>query len=487
MEVKNKKVVGWSFIILAVIAIGMIIGAMFYILSTVNQFDQVFMHGVTIEDIPIGGLTKDEAFLQVQAKVKDDLQKHSIELVDSKKEKRLNLSFQTLGIVYPIEEVVDKAFLIGHEENFWKRYRNAKTSLEQAVNFEVTYRYDMDMIRDIISNQASIFYKAPQDATIERKNKKFVITPEILGEELDVAKTCTGVEELLKTEKTTGSIEVSLSPIVPTHTANSLQEIQSPISSFYTSYNNADYDRNVNLEVAARKINEVLAPGEVFSLAKHLEPITAAEGYRESKVIVNGRIEEGIGGGVCQIASTLYNAVLLSNLEVTVRKNHSLPVAYVPLGRDATYASGGIDFRFKNNSEYPVFIESYCENNRVYVNIFSHGSLKPSYDDIKFQSEIIEVIPAPPTQYIEDPELLKNTQIQELPPLEGKKVKLYKLYYKNNELIKKEVVDVSYYKPRAEVVKVGTKLLSTSSPNIILPKDNLASGVSEEIVEVPSN
>lgn len=455
METKKNNSVKWISISITVIAIGILIGAMTYIFTSVKAFDQIFTQGVSIQGIDVGGMTREEAYTLVDNELKGNLENQFIEITDEKQQYKINLS--ELGTKYQLEQVVEEAFRIGHEGNLFEKYQNSKSTLNPPKNFQVAYHYELSNVKEVLKGYASHFYVAPIDATIERKNRKFIITPEKSGKELNIDVTSQHIMSALEQEAFNQKVSVTLSEIKPVHTAEALKNVQTPISSFNTSYNNADQDRNTNLQVSAAKINELLAPGEVFELSSHLEPITAAAGYKPSKVIVNGRIEDGIGGGVCQIASTLYNAVLLSNLDITVRRNHSLPVAYVPLGRDATYATGGIDFKFQNNSEYPVFIESYCENNRVYVNIFSHPTLKPEYDEIKFQSEMIEIVDAPPTQYIDDPELPVGTEIQDLAPLQGKKVKLYKLCYKNGELVKKEVVNTSYYKPRAEIIKVGKK------------------------------
>ena len=191
----------------------------------------------------------------------------------------------------------------------------------------------------------------------------------------------------------------------------------------------------------------------------------------EERVIVNGKLEEGIGGGVCQIASTLYNALLLSDVEIYSRANHSLPVAYVPLGRDATYASDIIDFKFRNNSDYPLFVEAYCANNQVIVNLFGYKGLKLDYDEIKFASELIETIKPPETKIIEDPNLYTDQKIQESRPREGKKVKLYRLFYRNGILVDKQLINTSTYRAVAEVVRVGTKPRNGDQPDTQSPKE----------------
>ncbi|MGL4346110.1 MAG: VanW family protein [Cellulosilyticaceae bacterium] len=459
----GKKVIKWSFICLLVIVSGGAIGAMTYITVSVKRFDQVYAHNVSVEGVSIGGLTRAEAKAQIEPKAKAYLETKSVTLIRG--EVKVTRELKTLPVAYELDAVLDKAYVVGHDRKLLDRYALATNKHTLApVDFEIAYTFNEEEITKWVNEISGQFEKKAVDATIERKNKQFVITAEQDGEIVDVDQTAANVISILKKGHFDEVVEVVTQPVKAIYTAESFKDVQTPIASFKTNYNNADPLRNENLKVASSKINKTLAPGEIFSLGTQLEPITYEEGYRSSKVIVNGQLEDGIGGGVCQIASTLYNAVLLSNLDITMRQNHSLPVAYVPLGRDATYATGIIDFKFQNTTEYPAFIESYCENNEVVVNIFGHKELKPVYDEIKFYSETIEVIAAPATQYQNDPSLQQGKKVQKVAPLEGKKVKLYKMCYKDGQMVHKEWINQSYYKPRAAIVRVGTKALPKPQP-----------------------
>ena len=457
MEVRTKNILKWSILGAVIIVIGIVSGSMIYIYSSLKEYDEVFIKGVQIEGIPVGGLTIDETKEKLNQTISTKEEKVVVNLY--KGDKKIDITLNDLNPTYNIEEILTQAFKLGKEGSLFERYQKSKSGIPNAT-FSITPTFVKQNIVDTLTKKADAFYVAPTDATILRKNQQFVMTQEVTGTQLDIIATADAVMVALEKnndfDKIT-MIEAITEVALPKYTIESFKDVQTPIASFYTNYNNADPSRNENLRVATAKINKVVGPGEVFSLAKQLEPISAAAGYKPSKVIVNGKLEDGIGGGVCQVASTLYNAVLLSNLDVTLRQNHSLPVAYVPLGRDATYATGMIDFKFKNNSDKLLFVESYCENNKVFVNIFGHESLKPVYDEIKFLSETVEVIPPPPPKLVNDAEIEKGKKIQELRPLEGKKVKLYKLCYQNGQMVKKELVSESYYKPRGEVVKVGTK------------------------------
>lgn len=443
-------------LIVIVIICGLSIGTTLYIYTKVSEFDKVFAQGVVINEIPIGGLTRIEA----SSKIQEDLLQQAKDkyLILYKRDVTYKIPFASLGSDYNLEEVLDKAYQIGHEGNLFQKYHFLKNQTSEKYVFTLNHLYEKEKIREVLQSYASSFHKDPIDATMTRQDKQFVITPEIEGETLDLVATLDNVFTALETLPSTDiKVEVSVQKLPVQYTSDSFKAIQNVVASFTTSYNNSDANRNINLSVASNKINKLLLPGEVFSLAKQLEPIDYNAGYRSSKVIINGKLEDGIGGGICQIASTLYNALLLTDLEITMRQNHSLPVAYVPLGRDATYVTNAIDFQFKNNTDYPLFIESYCDKNKVYVNLFAHPSVKSPYE-IKFDSVTTQVIAPPAPKYTEDPLLAAGKQVEELKALPGKRVKLYKLYYQNGVLITKELINNSYYRPRGASIKVGPPL-----------------------------
>ncbi|MGL5677116.1 MAG: VanW family protein [Cellulosilyticaceae bacterium] len=454
MSSRTQKIIMSLLVVLLVSSTLCLLGGGLYIYKVVKDFDEGFAQHVYVEDTPIGGLTVDEARLLLEEKLK--VTNHENKLTLTHKDKKTSVPIQSFNPQYPIEETLQLAYNEGHNVDFFSRYRIAKYGGQQPKMFDMTPTFTEEGISKGLMQHTTAFYEAPVDATLERKNRQFILTEEANGEALDVKETAGRIAQYFGKQQE-GEVAVVVKELPAAVTTELLKTVQSPIASFYTSYNNSDKNRNQNLSLAAKKINRVLKPGDIFSLGQQLEPITFDEGYRASKVIVDGKLEEGIGGGVCQIASTLYNAVLLSKLDIVARANHSLPVAYVPLGRDATYATDSIDFRFQNNTAYPVFIESYCENNRVYVNIFSHTTLKEDYDSIKFSSETVKTTEPPAIKIIKDPSLYVDQRIQETAPLQGKTVKLYKLCYKNDALVHKELVNTSYYRARGEVVKVGTK------------------------------
>ena len=476
---KKKLLIG-GILIGVIILIGLSLGTIGFMYTKSSAFDHVFANGVYIEDLAIGGLTKEEAKAKLEENISDLTSKQQIVFTNGDVSKAVPLS--NLGMTYNIDETIDKAFDIGHHLSLFERYKVAKDGLKENQYFYLDRAIDETIIKQQVNSLAELFYIEPVNATLERVNRTFVTTKEENGAKLDVEATSQKVVDALNKldsdKEDSLTIEVVTEVISPEFTEASLADCQTLVSSFSTSYNNSDQNRNENLKVAAHKISRTLLPDEIFYLSNQLEPFTEEEGYKNAGTIVNGKIEDSLGGGICQVASTLYNTVLLTDLEVVYRQNHSLAVSYVPLGRDATYNTGSIDFQFKNNTGYPIFIDGYCENNQVIVSIYGHKSMKTDYT-IKFESVVTEEIPAPETKYEDDPTLEVGKEVVDVRALDGKRVSLYKLYYDGDKLVNKVLVNTSYYRPRAAIIKKGTKKPasdnnSSTKPVGTLPSDDVA-------------
>lgn len=143
------------------------------------------------------------------------------------------------------------------------------------------------------------------------------------------------------------------------------------LATFTTRFDVSDVDRSTNLKIACQKINgKVILSGDTFSYNKALGARTAAAGYKNGKIYSGGQVVDGIGGGICQISSTLYNSVLLADLEIVERRNHQFVTSYVGPGRDATVVYGLTDFKFKNTRQYPVRISASAQNGIATISIY---------------------------------------------------------------------------------------------------------------------
>lgn len=206
---------------------------------------------------------------------------------------------------------------------------------------------------------------------------------------------------------------------------------------------------------------KVLLVGETFSYNQTLGPRTAAAGYRNGKIYSGGKVVDGIGGGICQISSTLYNAVLLANLEIVERRNHQFVTSYVGAGRDATVVYGAIDFKFKNTRKYPIKIQASAKNGIATVSIY--GIKEENEYDFKFSTKTVATIPYS-TQYVEDNTLNVGTEVVEQKGANGIKTQTYITKMLNGKVISTKLLSSDTYNAMVRIVKKGTKAATNVTP-----------------------
>ena len=212
--------------------------------------------------------------------------------------------------------------------------------------------------------------------------------------------------------------------------------------------------RSTNLQLAVDKINgTIIAPGKEFSYNKIVGERTIAAGYKEAKVYSNGQVVDGIGGGICQISSTLYDAVVFANLDVTERYNHQFLTSYVSAGRDATVAYGYKDLKFVNNRTYPIKIIASVNSGVAKIDIY--GIKEETEYDISFDVEVVSNIPYD-TEYKEDSSLAEGEEYVEQAGANGIIVNTYKVIKKNGVIISKELISKDTYNSMDRIIVKGT-------------------------------
>jgi vancomycin resistance protein YoaR len=225
------------------------------------------------------------------------------------------------------------------------------------------------------------------------------------------------------------------------------------ITHYTTKYNVNEMNRTHNLTKAANGINgSIILPGKVFSFNQTVGQRTMETGYKDAMVIVNGKFEPGLGGGICQVSSTLYNACLLAGLEITERHNHNLTVAYVPLGQDATVSYGTQDFKFKNNTTSPIYVRAVAGGGYLTVNIYGDTSFKQKIEisNIVDQSTPFETVTLP------DQTLQPGQTKVDHNGQNGFVVRSFRIFYDSSgEKVKSESLGKSVYKPLNKTILAG--------------------------------
>lgn len=368
--------------------------------------------------------------------------------------------------------VVQANYYIENDELIINRGKSGiavkKEELKNDILENIKSRNAMKMIQDSNKQivQIQVENVEPEEIDLEKiyneihtepKDAYYIAEPfELFPEEngVDFAITMEEAKAKIATE----NLEEYILPLKITPATKTIDDIGTEafpylISSYSTKYDASNSDRSENLKIAAKKINgTVIMPGEEFSYNEVVGKRTIEDGYKNAKIYENGQVVDGLAGGICQISSTLYNAVLLANLEITQRRNHSYTTTYVPAGRDATVVYGTQDFRFKNSRTYPIKIEANVANGIAEFKI--HGIKEEVEYEIKIIPVTTQTIPYE-TEYVPDPTLVPGQQVIKQAGHSGYKVTTYIEKRLAGAVISKEVLSNDTYKAMKTVINVG--------------------------------
>ncbi|MDR2939125.1 MAG: VanW family protein [Clostridiales bacterium] len=353
------------------------------------QIESIY-NNIFIDNVDVGGMTREEAKQSIISQVATPAQSKKITLKNNGK--TFDFTLKDFGLAYNVGEAVEEAYQFARVGKLRDRYNQVIDLKESPHVIKLAYEYDPNLITENISVLAEEVYVEPVNATMVMADGGFNITNGVDGAQMDIEKTVAEVRKLVDS-LSGGEATIVTEPIKPTYTAEDFQMAQTLIGSASTYYSGRGSGRVVNMEVAASKINGyVLYPGEIFSTNKEFGPSTYENGYMDAPVIENGELIEGIGGGVCQVSSTLYNAILRAELEVVERRNHSLKVGYVDWGFDSTLAGDYIDLKFRNDTDLPLFVEAYLSADRVVCNIYGKEIHGPGRT-LEFVNALVDTTP----------------------------------------------------------------------------------------------
>lgn len=328
--------------------------------------------GVQVSGIPIGGLNRAEAAAQIR---KTAHQRLTSNLTLESADKRWTGLLSEIGVVVDINRTVDEGYSVGRKGSFPFKYVSALWATRGTSQLPLLYRYDRSKIESLVEKIDKTVASSAKNAEITFDDGMRNIIPEAPGTKVDP----TNAFELIKSAVEQNQAVVTL-PIVidtPEVTAADLQQVDTMLASYTTRFAAWRTDRTHNVRLATTSINgKLIRPGEVFSYNDTVGPRLKKNGFRDALIYVKGKMIPGTGGGICQVSSTVYNAALLSNLEILERSNHSMPVPYVPLGRDATVAYGLRDLKFKNSTSAPIYISAHIVGSRLTVGIYGSGKDK---------------------------------------------------------------------------------------------------------------
>jgi len=405
--------------------------------------------GVTIDGVNVGGLTPNDALKLMRETYVKKVTKTDIILIGPEDQYRLPLKDIAYGPDHAA--AVDTAYRQGREGGIIERLRSIRRLKSEGLKIKSEICYNKEKTGNILDSIIKDIEIKPKDAGIRINKGKIEITPHENGLLADIELTLYKVYKSLESG-TLNDVVISIESVMPDITTEMVKDISFKLGEYNTAFNPENESRSHNIKTACEKISQtLLLPGQVFSMDKMLGERTEKNGYRTAKVIVGNELVDGLGGGICQVTSTAYNAVLLSGLEVVERRNHSIPLSYIEMGRDATISHGYIDFKFKNSSGYSVVIEAETSGGRVYVTIW--GKRPDMVYTVKIRTKIIEIIQPDSVETKEDETLLPGETkiVKEAVP--GYIVEVYRdTYDMKGNLVKTEKISVDRYQPQKKVI-----------------------------------
>lgn len=364
------------------------------------------------------------------------------------------------------DRFIESSYYIENNQLIASKGQNGFIVSRDALKKQIVYLmnnllYDIDTITipveqkettplDLVKIHEEI-YRAPQNAYYTKD--PYVVHPHVDGVDFSIP-----VEEAINLlNNSSEQCAIPLKVLSPNITTNQIGSEAFPdlLGSFSTSFSTRNVNRSTNIRLATSKINgTVIMPQETFSYNQTVGKRTAAAGFKSAAVYSGGAVTTGIGGGICQVSSTLYNSVLLANLEIVERYNHGFNTGYVPAGRDATVSWGGPDFKFKNTRDYPIKLVCSVSGGTILTQIF--GLKSNNEYDVEIQSAITQYIPFK-TITKQDATLAKGKTKVIQSGSNGCKSVCYRILKKNGEVVSKTLLSTDTYNPHNKMVAVGTK------------------------------
>lgn len=389
----------------------------------------------------------DEELLQttiddISAKMEDRVVESSYYVEDEE----LIIVKGTAGYVIKEDELKNKIYT---------QLRNIHTNY-QVIEIPVEYK-EPDPIN--LEKIRSEIYKEPQDAYVEKNPT--VVHQHVNG--VDFGISMEEAQKIIEEDKEEYTIPLKIT--VPEKTIKDLGEEAFPdqLATFSTIYDASNYNRSTNIELAAKKINgTVVMPGENFSFNTVVGKRTIEAGYKEGTAYIGGKVVPDVGGGVCQVSSTLYNTALLANLEIVERSNHMFLTGYVAASRDATVYYGSLDFIFKNTRSYPIKIVASANNGVCKISMY--GIKEETEYEVIIQSKVTSYINYT-TTYENDPTLAEGREVVEQSGANGCRSEGYRILKLNGKVVSQTLLSKDTYSSKQQIIRRGTKKVTTTQTN----------------------
>lgn len=511
---KNNKLKIFLIITIIILTLGIIfIGFAIY-----NNKNTKIISGIKVREIALSGLSKEEAIILLEEK----LNKEEKEITINIENEQYKITPKDIELQYNIEAAVNKAYEVGRKGNVLEKNFEVLKTIVKTYNVEVDVSYNEELLQNFITDikskipgamENSSYYieedkliimkgkaglsineqlliellikqmqtgeyseinlqtenTSPDEIDIEKiykevykeaKNAYYIKEPfQVFAHENGISFDIEKAKKILEEDKEKYEIDLIITePEIKTDEIGT-EAFPDLLSSYTTKYDEGNVTRSINLKLAAKNINgKVIMPNEVFSYNETVGERTTERGFRAAAGFQGGKVVQMIGGGICQVSSTLYNSVIYANLGITERHNHMFAVSYVDIGTDATVVYGSLDFKFKNTRQYPIMIKTSAQNGKLKIEIF--GTKEDTEYDVEVSSTILNYI-SYKTIYEDDASLKKGVEKVTQYGSSGCKTITYKILKLDGKEVSREVLSQDTYSPMNKYITRGTKSTKT--------------------------
>lgn len=412
--------------------------------------------GVYIEDVNVAGMTEEEISQAVSAKV-SQLQQDTVVLYVGGSS--VTVTAGELGLTCTNMDVVQQAMAAGRQGNVLRRFRMERyVERNGPLVLELELSVSAEAVQSVVEQKCVPLNRDAVNMGLAREaDGSFSITPKQDGVSVKVEETSAKIVEYMESDwhGGTGGVTAETEVIAARGDEDQLALVQDVLGAGSTEYGTWNANRSTNIEVGASKLNGiVLYPGEEISVADTLTPFTAEEGYLPAASYEMGSVVDSYGGGICQVSTTLYLAVLRAELEVTERSSHSMIVSYVKPSMDAAIAEGVKDFRFVNSTDAPIYIEASAGDGKVAFAIYGHET-KDSSRTVEFESETLSVTETA-TKITLDSSVSYGDVEETSSGHEGSSARLWKIIRVDGTEQSREQINSSEYQMSPRTYTVGT-------------------------------
>ncbi|MEE0595674.1 MAG: VanW family protein [Agathobacter sp.] len=370
----------------------------------------------------------------------------------------VSMTAQDMGVSADVNTAVTEAVALGRAGSLINRYKTTEDLKKQPVVLDMHLSVDKQATAQKLYKDSDKLSVAAVDNGLTRENGAFQFVKGKEGVEVNIVDSVYAINDFLAEEwdGTNNEIELVTDVVEPRGNEEELAQVTDLLGSFSTDFSTSGAGRAKNVTNGCSKINgTILYPGDSFDMAKTVSPFTQENGYELAGAYQNGTTVESFGGGICQVATTLYNAVIRAELEITMRFNHSMLVSYVQPSMDAAIAGDYKDLRFKNNLDAPVYIEGYCSGGVIYFNVYGKET-RPANREISFESETVSTTD-PETKFNLDSSLAIGYWSVDQSAHTGCVAQLWKIVKVDGEQQSRDLFNKSNYQASPKIITIGTK------------------------------